>query len=187
MTLSLGTEKWHEPVKQPFSGEETFEWPTYNDRVYAPDGTFRPAFVCHMRTKIKYSNDKLWYISSFIRGMTVDDALKELQFIDKKGARIIEEVLKEAREMALTEHHFEFPTNMWVAESFSDSFENLHSIRRHARSKIGNVVHRYITYFIRLEEGVPPEHYYDHRVQKNPKQMLEEYVQEHRSKYIHKW
>merc|ERR1712062_655835 len=157
-----GTEKWHEPIKQPFSGEETFGWPTYNDRVYAPDGTFRPAFVCHMRTKIKY-------------------------FIDKKGARIIEEVLMEAREMALSEHHFEFPTNMWVAESFSESFENLHSIRRHARSKIGNVVHRYITYFIRLEEGVPPEHYYDHRVQKNPKQMLEEYVQEHRSKYIHKW
>ena len=57
-----GMEKWHEPVEQPFSGEETFEWPTYNDRVHAPDGTFRPAYVCHMRTKIKYSNDKMWYI-----------------------------------------------------------------------------------------------------------------------------
>ena len=175
-------------MKQPFSGEETFEWPTYNDRIYTPDGTFRPAFVCHMRTKIHYSNDKLWYIASFIRGMTVDDALKELQFIDKKGARIVEEVLQEARELAIHEHHFEFPTNMWVAESFSEAFETIKGVRRHARMKMGNVSHRYITYFIRLEEGIPPEHYYDHsRVHKNPKQMLEEYVQEHRNKYIHKW
>ena len=61
-----GTEKWHEPVTVPLGGDETFEWPTYNDRVYAPDGTFRPAFVCHMRTNIKYSNDKMWYIGEII-------------------------------------------------------------------------------------------------------------------------
>jgi hypothetical protein len=36
-----GMEEWHEPVSQPFSGKEKFEWPTYNDRIHAPDGTFR--------------------------------------------------------------------------------------------------------------------------------------------------
>ena len=185
--LFTGTETWHKEVDVPFSGQETFKWPTYNDRIYTPDGTFRPAFVCHMRTKIKYSPDKLWYIASFIRGMTVDEALKELQFINKKGARICEEVLEEAREMALKEHHFEFPTNMWVAESFAESFENIRGSRRHGRGRMGTVMYRYISYFVRLEEGIPPEHYYDHNVQKNPKQMLEEYVKEHREKYIHKW
>ena len=57
-----GTEKWHEPVSQPYSQAEKFKWPTYNDRIHSPDGTFRPAYVCHMRTKIKYSPDKMWYI-----------------------------------------------------------------------------------------------------------------------------
>merc|ERR1711988_20410 len=79
-----GCESWHEPVDVPFSGEETFDWPNYSKRIHAPDGTFRPAYVCHMRTKIKYSNDKMWYIASMIRGMTVDEALKQLKFNTKK-------------------------------------------------------------------------------------------------------
>lgn len=37
-----------------------FEWPTFNERVYAPDGTYRPAFVTHMRANVKYSPKKLW-------------------------------------------------------------------------------------------------------------------------------
>lgn len=185
--IRAGMEKWHEPVEQPFGGESTFEWPTFNDRIHAPDGTFRPAYVCHMRTKVKYSNDKMWYIASFIRGMTVDEALKELKFCKLKGARIVEEVIEEAREMAVKEHHFEYATNMWVAESFSENFENIKNVRRHARMKIGQIMHRYITYFVRLEEGIPPEHYYDHRAPKTPHQMLEDYVKQHRSQFIHRW
>ena len=79
--------------------------------------------------------------------MTVDEALKELKFINKKGARIVEEVLEEAREMAVKQHHFEYPTNMWVAESFSESFENMKSMRRHSRLRFGMVMHRYVLDF----------------------------------------
>ena len=169
------------------SGKETFEWPTFNDRVHAPDGSFRPAYVCHMRTKIKYCNDKMWWIASFIRGMTVDEALKELSFCNKKGARVIEEVLAEAREMALKEHHFEFPTNMWVAESFSENFDNVKSLKRQGKGRTGMMTHWYISYFIRLEEGIPPKHYYDHKAPKSSKEWLEKYVKDHRSKFIHKF
>lgn len=182
-----GNEEWNKPQQVPMSGEETFDWPAYNNRVYVPDGTFRPAFVCHMRTKIKYSPDKMWYIASFIRGMTVDEALKQLQFKPQKGCRVVEEVLQEARDLALKEHHFEFSTNMWVAESFCDMFDIIKGIRRHGKGRLGTVKYRYISYFVRLEEGVPPEHYYDHKAPKTTHQWLESFVQEHREKFIHKW
>merc|ERR1712025_1314175 len=117
----------------------------------------------------------MWYIASFVRGMTVDEALKELKFINKKGARIVEE----AREMAVKQHHFEYPTNMWVAESFSENFENMKSMRRHSRLRFGIVMHRYISYFCRLEEGVPPENYIPERAPKTSKQWLEEYIKDH--------
>ena len=168
-------------------GEDTFEWPTFNDRIHAPDGSFRPAYVCHMRTNVKYSNEKMWFIASFIRGMTIDEALKQLNFINKKGARIVEEVLEEAREMALNEHHFEFPTNMWVAESFCEHYNNIKGFRRHKGGRMGTMRYRYISYFVRLEEGIPPEHYYDNKAPKTSHQWLEHFVKDHRSKYIHKW
>lgn len=166
--------------------EEKFEWPTFNKRIHVPDGTFRPAYVCHMRTNIKYSPDKMWYIASFIRGMTIDEALKQLQFKPQKGCRVVEEVLKEARDLAVNEHHFEYPTNMWVAESFCEMFDILTGMKRHGKGRMSTIKYRYISYFVRLEEGVPPEHYYDHKAPKSSQQLLEKYVQDHRSKFIHK-
>jgi len=182
-----GCEDWHEPVDIPFSGEETFDWPNYSKRIHAPDGTFRPGYVCHMRTKIKYSNDKLWYIACLVRGMTVDEALKQLKFCPLKGARVVEEVIQEAREMAVKEHHFEYATNMWVAESFSDNFDNIKGLKRHKGGRISMMKYRYISYFVRLEEGIPPKHYYKESDPKTTKQWLEHYLQDHRKKYIHKW
>ena len=85
---------------------------------------------------------KYLFTAAFIRGMSVDEALKQLKFVNKKGARVIEEVIEEARDMAIKEHHFEYPTNMWVAESFAEDFDRIKSIRRHARMKIGIVRYR---------------------------------------------
>ena len=85
-----------------------------------------------------------FFAATFIRGMTVDEALKELKFIDKKGARVVEEVLIEAREMALQDHHFEYPTNMWIAESTSEMFKIYKNLRRHRGLKMGTVKHRYV-------------------------------------------
>ena len=38
-----------------------------------------PAYVVHMRAMIKYSPWKMWYLAQFIRGMTVDEAIKQLR------------------------------------------------------------------------------------------------------------
>lgn len=73
-------------------------------------------FVCHQKTNIKYSPDKLWYIASFVRGMTVDEAVKQLSFVNKKGAVFVKDAILEAQELAVKEHNVEFRSNLWVGK-----------------------------------------------------------------------
>lgn len=69
-----------------------------------------------MRKNIKYSPLNMWYISCFVRGMTVDEAVKQLSFLKKKGAAIAKEVILEAQRMAVEEHNIEFKSNLWVGK-----------------------------------------------------------------------
>ena len=118
--------------------------------------------------------------------MTVDEALKQLKFMPQKGARVVEEVIQEAQEMAVKQHHFEYATNMWVSESTTDTFDKLIGVRRHKGGRTHPMEYRFCSYFLTLEEGVPPKDYYDNHAP-TTKQWLEKYVKDHRSKFIHKW
>lgn len=69
-----------------------------------------------MRTNIKYSPDKMWYVASFVRGMSVDEAIKQLSFVLKKGAQPVKEVIMEARDIAIRNHNVEFASNMWIGK-----------------------------------------------------------------------
>lgn len=72
--------------------------------------------MCHQKTNIKYSPEKLWYIASFVRGMTVDEAVKQLSFVNKKGATFVKETILEAQQLAVTQHNVEFKTNLWIGK-----------------------------------------------------------------------
>lgn len=48
----------------------------------------RPAYVCHMRAVNKLSLKRLWYVSSMIRGLTVEEAVKQLSFVHMAEAII---------------------------------------------------------------------------------------------------
>ncbi|CAH0560844.1 unnamed protein product [Brassicogethes aeneus] len=149
------------------------KWLTYNDKVYPPQKPGeepRPAFVCHQRSNIKYSPWKMWYIASMIRGMPVDEAIKQLKFVVLKGAKDAREVLEEAKHLAVTDHNVEFPSNMWVAESFVGKGQVIKGMRRHGRSRFGIVEYFHCHYFVRLEEGKPPKDYYV----RNPKEAHEQ-------------
>lgn len=69
-----------------------------------------------MRTNIKYSPWKMWYIASMVRGMTVDEAVKQLSFVSKKGAVAVKETILEAQQMAVEQHNVEFKSNLWVGK-----------------------------------------------------------------------
>ena len=126
----------------------------------------------------------MWYVASMIRGMTVDEAIKQLTFVKKKGATIVKEVLFEAQKLAVEQHHVEYKSNLWVAESFSTKGKVIKGIRRHAKSRIGVIKYIHCHYFVRLEEGSPPKHYYLDRVPKTTQEHLAEWVNEMRQRRI---
>jgi len=138
-----------------------------------------------MRDNIKYTQKKMWHIANFVRGMSVDEAIKQLNFINKKGAFIAAEVIEEARQLAVKEHCVEFGTNLWVAESFAMKSLRIKGIRRHARQRLALIQYDYMNYYVRLEEGKPPKDYWDLYVRPfNANKMLEEWVLEHRNKKV---
>ncbi|KAK3883536.1 hypothetical protein Pcinc_012140 [Petrolisthes cinctipes] len=159
----------------------------YNKKVYPPTPhgeTERPAFICHQKTNIKYSPQKMWYVACLVRGMKIDEAIAQLKFINKKGAVAVQETLEEARQLAVQEHCVEFPSNLWVSESFVGKGIVFKGYRRHARRRFGKVEYKHCHYFVTLEEGEPPEHYYWHRRPLTPQEMLEEWLESQRRRII---
>jgi large subunit ribosomal protein L22 len=74
-----------------------------------------------MRTNIKYSPWKMWYIACMVRGMTVDEAVKQLGFVLKKGATAVKETILEAQQLAVERHNVEFRSNLWVGECSAEA------------------------------------------------------------------
>ncbi|XP_037895846.1 39S ribosomal protein L22, mitochondrial [Glossina fuscipes] len=162
------------------------KWPLYNKVVHPPqkpDEEPRKGYVCHMRTNIKYSPDKMWYIAAFVRGMSVDEALKQLKFVLKKGATAVKEVIMEAQEMAVRDHNVEYKSNLWIAESFVGKGRVFKGVRRHARGRTGEVRYKHCHYFVRLEEGEPPKNYYL-PVPQTPAQQLNKWLEQMRMRKV---
>ncbi|XP_068141380.1 large ribosomal subunit protein uL22m [Drosophila tropicalis] len=161
------------------------KWLEYNKTVHPPqqnDEEPRKAYVCHMRSNIKYSPDKMWYIAAFVRGMSVDEALKQLNFVLKKGATDVRETILEAQEMAVHNHNVEYKSNLWIAESFVGKGRVFKGMRRHARGRYGHVEYKHCHYFVRLEEGEPPVHYYQEP--QTPQQQYDQWMEQMRSRKI---
>jgi len=159
----------------------------YNDKVFPPTlpgEEKNPAFVCHMKENIKYSPKKMWYIASFVRGMSVEEALKQLKYIPRKGAIVVRETILEAQQLAVEQHNVEYKTNLWVAESFTTKGYVVKGIRRHAKMQVGTMHYRYCHYAVRLEEGPPPEIYYAHHRGHTGPELLAKWMQEIRNRRI---
>ncbi|KAK2583064.1 hypothetical protein KPH14_009097 [Odynerus spinipes] len=166
--------------------KEKFKWLNYNKTIFpiqSSEEERRPAYVCHMKANVKYSPKKMWYIAGFVRGMSVDEAVKQLSFMHKKGAVIVKETILEAQKLAVQEHNVEFKSNLWVAESFCGKGYVFKGIRRHAKSRIGIVKYRYCHYFVRLEEGKPPKNYYI-PVPETGEEKLEKWMEQMRMRKI---
>lgn len=73
-------------------------------------------FVCHQKENLKYSPEKLWYVAVMVRGMTIDEAIRQMRFVSKKGALFVLDALLEAQEMAVKHHNVEFKSNLWVGK-----------------------------------------------------------------------
>uniref|UniRef100_A0A8C6QCP1 Large ribosomal subunit protein uL22m n=1 Tax=Nannospalax galili TaxID=1026970 RepID=A0A8C6QCP1_NANGA len=163
--------------------EASKRWEKKNAVVYPPQlpgEPRRPAEIYHCRRQIKYSKDKMWYLAKLIRGMSIDQALAQLEFSDKKGAQVIKEVLLEAQDMAVRDHNVEFRSNLYVAESTSGRGQCLKRIRYHGRGRCGIMEKVYCHYFVKLVEGAPPPP----EAPKTAVDHAKEYIQQLRSRTV---
>uniref|UniRef100_A0A667FZ18 Large ribosomal subunit protein uL22m n=1 Tax=Lynx canadensis TaxID=61383 RepID=A0A667FZ18_LYNCA len=159
------------------------KWEKKNKIVYPPQlpgEPRRPAEIYHCRRQIKYSKDKMWYLAKLIRGMSIDQALAQLEFSDKKGAQIIKEILLEAQDMAVRDHNVEFRSNLYIAESTSGRGQYLKRIRYHGRGRFGIMEKVYCHYFVKLVEGPPPPR----EAPRTAVTHAKEYIQELRNRTI---
>ncbi|XP_065590734.1 large ribosomal subunit protein uL22m [Cyrtonyx montezumae] len=98
----------------------------------------------------------MWYLAKLIKGMSIDQALAQLEFNDKKGAKVIKEVLLEAQEMAVRNHNVEFKSNLYIAESLAGKGHYTKRIRYHGKGMFGIMKIVKCHYFVKLVEGPPP-------------------------------
>jgi len=69
-----------------------------------------------MKNDIRVAKDKAWYIACMIRGLSIDEALKQLDYVRKKSAMYIKQTLLEAQDLAVKHHNVEFKSNLWVGK-----------------------------------------------------------------------
>ena len=100
------------------------------------------------------------------------------------AAKIIREVLLEAQEKALREQNFEFKSKMWVAESFATKGMHVKGLRRHAKKRYGRVSYNFNHYFVKLQEGYPPEQFYPFPLDLPMSEMIEDKINSMRQRRI---
>ena len=165
-----------ESTKDPFPTPK--RWLQMNDYMFepqSPDEPKRRAVYYHVRDNIKYSPKKMWYICCLVRGLSVDEAIKQLSFVPKKGAVLAKEVLEEAQEKAMATGLFEFKSNMWIGQCHATKGVVFKGIRKHARFRMGEIRCFHTHLFYALVEGPPQQNYYFPGPLTN-KQRLDAYV-----------
>ncbi|OON23339.1 hypothetical protein X801_00750, partial [Opisthorchis viverrini] len=183
----------HTRIISKATGRKEDLWQLYNEVVYPPKvpvgnkdvASFvlqerRPGEVTHRREDLLYSQKKLWLLGFMIRGRSVDDAFAQLAHRPEKGARILEEVLEEAIELAVKEHDFEYCTKIWVDckgwlnhfAYFPNLAETVHVCRgrgvprlyKGVRGHLSANNYHYANLYIRLREGDPPPVYHPRQI-----------------------
>ncbi|KAK1343498.1 hypothetical protein QTO34_016278 [Cnephaeus nilssonii] len=112
--------------------------------------------IYHCRRQIKYSKDKMWYLAKLIRGMSIDQALAQLEFMMKWGREKGVEVWLKKKDCQTKS----FPIILFflpcLAASTSGRGQYLKRIRYHGRGRFGIMEKVYCHYFVKLVEGPPP-------------------------------
>lgn len=111
--------------------------------------------VCGTMHQVKTSPFKLNLVARMIRGLTISDALAQVQFSEKKVAKFIQTTLLDAQRRAVEIHDIE-PTNLHVAESFVGKGTYLKRLRYHGKGMSAMMYKYYAHYFLKLREGPPP-------------------------------
>ena len=61
-----------------------------------------------MAVCVKYTSKKMWHVANLVKGLSVDEALKQLDSSNTKGNLIAVEVIR------VKEHCLEYRSNLWL-------------------------------------------------------------------------
>jgi large subunit ribosomal protein L22 len=163
-------------------------WTLYNSVIREPvseeEPTRRRATYHYVRDNVKYSPKKMWYICCLIRGLNVDEAIKQLSFIGCKGAQLAKEMLIEAQNEAVNKHGFEFKSNMFVAECFTGKGLVVKGVRKHAFYRMGFIRYFHHHFFLKLVEGEAPRPFYPQMNPSTGQGKLDKYFEDLRDRKI---
>ncbi|XP_020910056.1 39S ribosomal protein L22, mitochondrial [Exaiptasia diaphana] len=109
--------------------------------------------IYNSRRDIRCGPQKLNLVARQIRGLEINEALKQMEFSPKKAAITVKEVLEETQKLAASKHGIEDKSNLWVAESYVGKGRYIKKIRYHARGRFGIEERKYSHYFLMLQEG----------------------------------
>ncbi|XP_039250969.1 large ribosomal subunit protein uL22m-like [Styela clava] len=153
--------KEHSEYYSDYWSRDMGEWSDRNKMLYppsAPGEMIRPAEIHHGRAFIRHSPKKMWYTHKSVQYMNIDEALKNLETLPYKAAKIIAEVLKEAQEEAVTNHNVEFKSNLHIADSFVLPSGSRKIPRYHGKGYMHWNKSRFCHYYVMLREGQAPEY-----------------------------
>jgi len=113
--------------------------------------------IYHCIRDVKGSPTKFNMVAKQVRGLQIDEAIKQMMFSTKRAAGIIKQVIEEARVIAVEKHGIEDKTHLWIAESFSTKGRYIKKIRYHAMGRTGIMHKKYCHYYVVLKEGTGKE------------------------------
>ena len=131
--------------------------------VYKPteqNEAVRPAEVHIVYDTLQYSRKRLWFLGYMIRGLSVEEALKQLGFRSEKGARILEDAIQEGIRRAVDEELVEFSSNLWVENISVVRGSSQPRIRKGVRRNFSHKNYHFTDLMVRLQEGQPPFYYH---------------------------
>ncbi|KAJ7385173.1 54S ribosomal protein L22, mitochondrial [Desmophyllum pertusum] len=109
--------------------------------------------IYHCMRDIKGSPTKFNMVAKQIRGLPIDEAIKQMTFSPKRAAGFVKQVVEEARVIAQEKHGIEDNTYLWIAQSFASKGRYIKKIRYHAKGRRGLMHKKYCHYFLVLQEG----------------------------------
>ncbi|EDO37206.1 predicted protein, partial [Nematostella vectensis] len=112
-----------------------------------------PQSIHHCRRSVRSGPRKMNLVARQIRGLSVTEAIKQMEFSPKKAATTVKEVLQEAQNTAQRNYGIEDKENLWVAESYVGKGKYFKKLRYHARGRFGIEHVHYSHYFLVLREG----------------------------------
>lgn len=113
--------------------------------------------IYHCERGLRCSPIKMNLVAAQIRGLPVDEAIKQMTFSPKRAATLVKKAIEAAQVIAEEKYGIQDKTHLWIAESYVGKGRYIKKIRIHGRGRFGIQEKKFCHYFLVLKEGTGRE------------------------------